>query len=300
MLKKFIILGMLGLISLVHAKINTVVSILPQKTFLKAIGGDKVNIALMVKPGNSPHTYEPKPSQMIDISKADIYFSIGIQFEEAWLPKFATQNKNMKIVNIGKSVKRIAMAEHNHDDEDEHEHHNEDHNADHNEDEHEEHNSLDPHIWTSPNNVKIIAKNILTHLVEIDKNNKKYYEKNYDIFINSVNNTNTKIKEILSETNKGTKFMVFHPAWGYFAKQYSLVQVPIEIEGKKPKPRDIIKLIKDAKKQNIKAILTAPEFSDKLAKQIAKELNIPIIKISPLNPKWSNNLINLAKTISNK
>jgi zinc transport system substrate-binding protein len=296
MLKKFIILGMLGLISLVHAKINTVVSILPQKTFLKAIGGDKVNIALMVKPGNSPHTYEPKPSQMIDISKADIYFSIGIQFEEAWLPKFATQNKNMKIVNIGKSVKRIAMAEHNHDDEDEHEHHN----ADHNEDEHEEHNSLDPHIWTSPNNVKIIAKNILTHLVEIDKNNKKYYEKNYDIFINSVNNTNTKIKEILNETNKGTKFMVFHPAWGYFAKQYSLVQVPIEIEGKKPKPRDIIKLIKDAKKQNIKAILTAPEFSDKLAKQIAKELNIPIIKISPLNPKWSNNLINLAKTISNK
>ena len=300
MLKKFIILGMLGLISLVHAKINTVVSILPQKTFLKAIGGDKVNIALMVKPGNSPHTYEPKPSQMIDISKADIYFSIGIQFEEAWLPKFATQNKNMKIVNIGKSVKRIAMAEHNHDDEDEHEHHNADHNADHNEDENEEHNSLDPHIWTSPNNVKIIAKNILTHLVEIDKNNKKYYEKNYDIFINSVNNTNTKIKEILSETNKGTKFMVFHPAWGYFAKQYSLVQVPIEIEGKKPKPRDIIKLIKDAKKQNIKAILTAPEFSDKLAKQIAKELNIPIIKISPLNPKWSNNLINLAKTISNK
>jgi len=283
MLKKFIILGMLGLISLVHAKINTVVSILPQKTFLKAIGGDKVNIALMVKPGNSPHTYEPKPSQMIDISKADIYFSIGIQFEEAWLPKFATQNKNMKIVNIGKSVKRIAMAEHHH-----------------NEDEHEEHNSLDPHIWTSPNNVKIIAKNILTHLVEIDKNNKKYYEKNYDIFINSVNNTNTKIKEILNETNKGTKFMVFHPAWGYFAKQYSLVQVPIEIEGKKPKPRDIIKLIKDAKKQNIKAILTAPEFSDKLAKQIAKELNIPIIKISPLNPKWSNNLINLAKTISNK
>ena len=192
------------------------------------------------------------------------------------------------------------MAEHNHDDEDEHEHHNADHNADHNEDEHEEHNSLDPHIWTSPNNVKIIAKNILTHLVEIDKNNKKYYEKNYDIFINSVNNTNTKIKEILNETNKGTKFMVFHPAWGYFAKQYSLVQVPIEIEGKKPKPRDIIKLIKDAKKQNIKAILTAPEFSDKLAKQIAKELNIPIIKISPLNPKWSNNLINLAKTISNK
>ena len=293
-MRKLIILGILS-IGTLYANINAVVSILPQKNFVKAIGGDKVDVSLMVKPGNSPHTYEPKPSQMKDISKADIYFSIGIEFEESWLPKFANQNKKMKIADIGKSIEKIAMEKHHHEEES-HEKHDEHHNEDH----HDEHGSLDPHIWTSPDNVKIISKNILNNLVNIDKNNKKYYEKNYKIFIDSINDTDIKIKDILKDTKRDAKFMVFHPAWGYFAKQYNLVQVPIEIEGKTPKPRDIIRLIKEAKKQNIKAILTAPEFSDKVAKQIAKKLNIKVIKLSTLSSKWSTNLINLAKIISNK
>jgi zinc transport system substrate-binding protein len=93
--------------------------------------------------------------------------------------------------------------------------------------------------------------------------------------------------------------MVFHPAWGYFSKQYNLIQIPIEIDGKSPKPKDLIKIIKEAKKQNIKAILTAPEFSIKAANQIAKQLNIQVKQISPLNPKWENNLLKLAHTIAN-
>ena len=292
--KRLAILGVLSM-STLYANVNAVVSILPQKTFVKAIGGDKVNVRLMVKPGNSPHTYEPKPSQMKDISKADIYFSIGIEFEESWLPKFTNQNKKMKIVNIGNSIERIAITEHHHKENESHNKHEK-----HTEDHHDEHSSLDPHIWTSPDNVKIIAKNILKDLIKIDENNKEYYEENYEIFIDSLNDTDVKIREILKGTTRGAKFMVFHPAWGYFAKQYCLVQVPIEVEGKTPKPKDVIKLIKEAKKENIKAILTAPEFSDKVAKQIAKELNIKVIKLSTLNSKWSANLINLAKIISNK
>ncbi len=92
-MKKIFITFILGFTTLTYANVNAIVSILPQQTFVKAIGGEKVNISLMVKPGNSPHTYEPKPSQMRDISKADIYFSIGVEFEKAWLPKFMNQNK---------------------------------------------------------------------------------------------------------------------------------------------------------------------------------------------------------------
>ena len=290
MLKKIVIIGLLGLGSLLSAKVDAVVSILPQQTFVKAIGGDKVNVSLMVKPGNSPHTYEPKPSQMKDISKADIYFSIGIEFEKAWLPKFANQNKKMKIVNIAKGIEKMEMKKH---------HHEEDHHDEH-EGHHHEHASFDPHVWTSPNNVKVIAKNILKYLIKMDKSNEEYYEKNYDTFIKSLNKIDAKIKNILKDIPRDAKFMVFHPAWGYFAKQYCLVQVPIEIEGKSPKPKDIIQIIKNAKKQNIKAILTAPEFSEKVAKQIANELNIKVVKISPLNPKWSKNMIKLAKTIGER
>jgi len=276
------------------AKVNTIVSILPQKTFVKAIGGDKVNVSLMVKPGNSPHTYEPKPSQMRDISKADIYFAIGVEFEKIWLPKFTNQNNTMKIANLAKNITKSPIIKHHHESEDSN------HHDEHANEQHEEKISLDPHIWTSTNNVKIIIKNILDTLVIYDKKNESYYKQNYINFLSKINATDKKIKKILKDTKKEAKFMVFHPAWGYFAKQYNLIQLVIEVEGKSPKPKQIAYLIEEAKEENVNAILTAPEFSDSIAKQIANELNISVIKISPLNPKWSQNLINLANAITNK
>ncbi len=283
----FILLTFIGYCFNVNANtnINAVVSVLPQQTFLKAIGGDKVNIALMVKPGSSPHTYEPKPSQMRYISKADVYFCIDVEFEKSWLPRFQNQNHNMKIVNLSNGIKKSHITKHEHEDEQTH---------------HNLHESLDPHIWTSPVNVKIIAKTIYDTLVKLDIKNQKYYKMNYNIFISKIIETDEQIKKILKDTPKDTKFMVFHPAWGYFARDYNLIQLPIEIEGKSPKPRQIANLITEAREEKITAILTAPEFSTKIARQIAKELNIKVIKITPLNPKWSENLINLANTIKNK
>ncbi len=282
MLKSKIIILVLLQVSL-FAKINTIVSISPQLTFLKAIGGDKINISLMVKPGNSPHTYEPKPSQMKDIAKANLYFAIGVEFETVWLKKFQNQNHNMKIIDLSKSIKKVAMASG-------HKHKN-----------HQSKNKkikTDPHIWTNPMNVKIIANNIYQALVKIDKQNEVFYKKNLDKFLQDIIILDIKIKNILSKTTPSSRFMVFHPAWGYFAKQYNLKQFPIEIEGKSPKPKELAYIIKEAKEENIKAIFTQPEFSDKSANIIAQELNIKVIKTSPLSLYWSKNLIKLAKAIS--
>ena len=293
-MKKIVIAGLLGLGSFLFADVNAVVSIVPEQTFLKAIGGDKVNVSLMVQPGSSPHTYEPKPSQMKDISKADVYFSIGVEFEEAWLPRFASQNKKMKIVDLGSGIKKIAMVGHNHHEEEKPKHSMK------KEGKHGHEDELDPHIWTSIANNKIIAKNIYNNLVALDKANEKYYKTNYDAFIAKLDTTDKSIKEILKNTKPKSKFMVFHPAWGYFATQYGLKQVAIEVEGKEPKPKQVAQLIKEAKKERVKAIFTAPEFSEKVATQIANELKIPVIKVSPLNPKWGENLIHLSHAISNK
>ncbi|MCK5110721.1 MAG: zinc ABC transporter substrate-binding protein [Arcobacteraceae bacterium] len=292
---KNILLTLLLLSSFSYAKINTMVSVMPQKFFVESIGGDKINVSLMVKPGNSPHSYTPKPSQMKDIAKADIYFSIGVEFENAWLPRFKSQNKEMKIIDISHGITKIVMKQHSHHEEEheEHEAHGHDDHAD------NQHESKDPHIWTSPDNVKVIAKNIYTALVKVDYQNKIYYKKNFDKFINHINQTDKKIKDILSNTKPNSKFMVFHPAWGYFAKQYNLEQFPIEIEGKTPKPKELAFVMEEAREENIKAIFTQPEFSAKSANQIAKELNIKVIKTSPLNYKWSQNLINLAQAIAN-
>jgi len=311
-MKKILLTLALTATSFLYANVNAVVSIVPQKTFLEKIGGDKVNISLMVKPGNSPHTYEPKPSQMRNISKADIYFSIGVEFEDNWLAKFQNQNKSMIVKDMGKNVVKIEMKEHSHhDDHDgeekhedhkDHDHEKHDDHDEHAKQEHNEHDDegKDPHIWTTPSNVKIIAKNIYNELAKIDSKNKSYYKKNLTAFLKEIEQTDLKIKNLLKNTPKNSKFMVFHPSWGYFARDYNLEQFAIESGGKNPKPKQIAHLIEEAKEEKVHAIFTAPEFSTNTAKQIAKEVGVPVIKVSPLNPKWSQNLIGLAKAISNK
>jgi len=265
------------------ANINTVVSILPEQTFVKAIGGNKVSVSLMVLPGNSPHTYEPKPSQMKNVAKSRLYFAIGVEFENVWLKKFKNLNKNMQIVDLTTGIEKISMISHHH------EH-----------DVNEKTSGKDPHIWTDPENVKIIASHIYETLANIDPKNRNYYKTNYEKFIAKINQTDSKIKNILSDKEKGTKFMVFHPSWGYFAKAYGLKQLAVEIEGKSPKPRELIMLIKEAKEENIAVIFTQPEFSDSVAKVMANELKIKVIKVSPLSAKWSDNLINIANAIAGK
>ncbi|MBU3014408.1 zinc ABC transporter substrate-binding protein [Poseidonibacter lekithochrous] len=293
------------LVNFVYAKTNIVVSILPQQTFVEKIGGDKVNVVSMVTPGSNPHSYEPKASQMIHISKADIYFPIGFGFEDTWLNKFANQNKNMKFIKMTKDVQRIMMKKHNHHHEGHKEHDENKKDHEHNEHhEHEEHTDKaeykeDPHTWTSPKNVKIMAKNIYAVLVQVDSSNKEYYLNNYNNFVNEINQTDKKIKEIFTKIPKNSKFMVFHPAWGYFAKDYNLIQFPVEVEGKEPKPKILKEIIEEAKKENIKAIFTQSEFSDKSAKVIADELKIKVIKETPLATNWSQNLIHVANTIAN-
>ena len=263
------------------AKMNVVVSILPEQTFINAIGGDKVSVSVMVLPGNSPHTYEPKPLQMKNLTKSILYFSIGVEFEKVWLPKFKSLNSNMQIIDVSDGIVKLQMSSLHH------------------------HESLtkkeegkDPHIWTSPKNVKNIAKNILNALIKADTKNEVYYQKNYELFLRQIDDTDKKIKNILSTVPQKTKFMVFHPSWGYFAHEYGLEQLPVEIEGKSPKPKALIQLIQKAKEEKVSAIFTQPEFSDAVAKVMAKELHIEVIKVSPLAKNWSKNLIKIANAIA--
>jgi len=261
----------------IFAKINIVTSILPQVSFIKAIAGDKANISLMVHRGSSPHTYEPKPSQMIDISKASIYFAIGVEFEDVWLPKFKSINSNINIVDLSKGIKKIEISNH--------------HSS------HHDHDHLDPHIWTNISNIKIIVNKIYKTLISIDSKNSDYYEKRLRLYMISLNLEDREIRTLLKDI-KSRELMVFHPSWGYFANEYNLTQVAVEIDGKSPKPKEIIAIIKLAKKENIKAIFTQPEFSDKSAKIIAKEIGIDIIKVSPLSDDILKTILNIAKALS--
>lgn len=285
-----------------YAQVNAVVSVLPQQTFLQKLGGEHVRVTLMVPPGSSPHSYEPKASQMKEVATADLYFAVGIEFEEAWLPKFNAQNRNMRIVFTQKNIDKIKMEERHHQEDEGHDHeehgeHEEEEHDDH-EGHHHHHDGLDPHVWTSPANVKIMARAMTDALIKQDPKNKSSYEKNLQAFLSEVDAVDAKCQKLLEPLPKPARFMVFHPAWGYFARDYGLEQLAIEVEGKAPKPKQLAHLIKEAKEEKVRAVFTAPEFSDKAAKQIAKEVGVPVVSFSPLHPKWGENLINLAETIA--
>ena len=301
---KKVIFVFLLLASFLYAnKPQITVNIQPQKYFVEKIVKDKYEINVMVKPGSSPHNYEPKPSQMKSLADSKVYFQIGEPSEKVWIEKFKQNAKNTLFVDSTVGIEKIAMAKHTHHDEEandehDHEHEGQDHDHDDHEEHGHEHSGLDPHIWLDPNLVKIQAKNIYETMAKVDSQNSEFFKKNYEEFLKELDTLDTNIKNILSPY-KDKAFMVFHPSWGYFAKRYDLEQISIEIEGKEPKPNELVELVEEAKKHDIKIVFVAPQFSQKSAQTISKSINANVVAIDPLSGNWSEDLLKTANEIAN-
>ena len=280
----------MGAVQSVHAAQPLVVfaSILPQKFFVQQIGKELVDVQVMVQPGASPATYEPKPKQMAALSHARIYFSIGVPFENAWLRKISAANSEMKVVHTDQGIAKIPMAAHHEEEEEENARHEDRHSVD-----QHAHGALDPHIWLSPPLVKIQAQTILEALQEIDPEHAGIYEDNLRQFISAVDALDARLKAVFAAKD-GMRFMVFHPSWGYFAKAYGLQQIPIEIEGKNPKPAQLKALIEHAREKKINVVFVQPQFSTKSAELIAREIGGQVVFADPLAENWLDNLYDVA------
>ncbi len=246
-------------------KIIVATSIMPQKEFIEAVGGDKVKVIVMVPPGANPHTYEPQPSQLRELSKARIYFQIGsgIEFEKTWMERLKEQNPNMKIINCSKGIK--LMKE-------------------------------DPHIWTSPRNAIIIVENIYKALIEEDPNHKEYYTENKDKYVTRLKKLDEQFNQTLTgKQNK--KILVYHPAWTYLCRDYKLEQITIEREGKEPSPQTLAKIIQEAKKDNIRIIIVSPQSNKQSAQAIADEIGAKIVTIDPLAENYIENMEKMLQTL---
>lgn len=264
-------------------RVPVFVSIVPQMYFVQQIGQELVDVQAMVQPGASPATYEPKPKQLMAISKTKIYFSIGVPFENAWLDKIASANSNMKVIPTDHGIQKIPMVAHYHPTKEEHGH---------NVDQHHD-GIFDPHIWLSPPLVMLQARSVVSALQEVDPAHRSVYEANYKAFILQLVDLDAEFRNTLSGKHR-RQFMVFHPAWGYFAHAYGLKQVPIEFEGKDPKPAQLKALIERAREHNINVVFVQPQFSSKSAKQVAKEIGGQVAFVDPLAENWPANLKEVA------
>lgn len=253
-----------------HAEpLAVAVSILPQKYFVERIGGDAVRVTVMVPPGADPHSYEPRPRQMTELSASRLYLAIGVDFERAWLKRLRAANPGLEVVRTDDGVPKRAMAApgaHRH-------------GA----------GEPDPHIWLSPALVKILSGNILRALAAADPGNRTAYEARCARFLEEVEALDAELKAVFAD-RQGTRFIVLHPAWGYFADAYGLEQTPIEIEGKEPKPAQLQNLIQKARSRGITAVFVQPQFSTKTAELVAREIGGQVIAADDLAENWPENL----------
>lgn len=259
-------------------KLSVFVTILPQKYFVEQIGGETVKVSVLVQPGKSAETYEPTPRQMTEFSQAKLYISIGMPFEEIWLPKLKANNPQMRFVDARENITlRKLETIHHHDD--------------------HEHGLFDPHIWLSPAFVEIMAKQIEKNLIELNPPNTQQYQQNKQQFIQKLKQLDQNIR-ILFKGLKNKKFMVFHPAWGYFADAYQLQQIPIEMEGKEPSSKTLGLLIEKAKQEKISAIFVQQQINQRPAQSIAKAINAQVISVDPLAENYLENLFQVAQTFA--
>lgn len=272
------------------------VSILPQKYFVQQIGKEKVRVQVMVQPGASPATYEPKPGQMAALARARLYFSIGVPFERVWLDRIAATNEKMAIVSTDKGIEKRMLAAHRHHDEDDHHDANHSHGkAAHGGHDHDRGPGgiPDPHIWLSPPLVRMQVAHMAAALQQADPAHEAFYRANAASFLREIDALDADLNRLFSK-RRGHRFMVFHPSWGYFAQAYGLRQIPIEMEGKDPKPAQLKALIEHAREEAINVVFVQPQFSRRSAELIAREIGGQVVVADPLAEDWAANLRRVA------
>jgi len=258
-----------------EGRLTVTVSIVPQTYFVERVGGERVDVNVMVLPGNNPATYEPRPEQLTALSQSAAYLAIGVPFEDAWLEKIAAANDGMLMVDTAAGIERMPM-------EVGHEHGE---------------GPLDPHIWLSPELVKVQAQNIANALAKLDPAHGDEYRANLEAFIADIDDLEADIKETLAGADS-EKFIVFHPAWGYFARDFGLEMIPIEIGGQEPSAQELAHLIAEAQEEGIRVIFAQPEFSTEDAETIAREIGGEVLLVSPLAEDWLSNLTRVADTFA--
>jgi len=249
-------------------RIKVATTIAPLGDFVKAVGGEKVEVIVVVPPGAEPHTFEPTPSLMMDVAKADLYVMNGAGLE-FWMDKLLEANKRMVVVD---SSQGVALLQ-------------------------ERKGEIDPHIWISLRNAAVQVNNICAGLIEVDSQNKDFYIKNRDAYLETLKALDVELNRTFAG-KKNKIFIVHHPAWTYFARDYDLSQVPLMENEKEPGPKYLGEVIDLARTNNITTIFVEPEYNPKAAEVMAREMNTSIVTLDPLAKNYLENMAYAGREIA--
>lgn len=256
-------------------QIKAVTTIAPLGEFVRAVGGDRIQVTVLVPPGADPHTFELSPSQIRDVENADVYVENGAGLE-SWMDNILKINPKMLLIDTSKGISLISGVE---------------------EDNGRNVKAADTHIWLSPRDAMIQVRNICDGLMQIDPSEKDYYIDNRNDYIAKLRDLDAYLNETFAG-KKEKKFIVLHPAWTYFARDYGLTQIAIEAEEKEPGPRYLAEVVDTAKADNITTVFVEPQHNPKAAEVIASEINAKVVSIDDLAPNYIDNLKSVGEKIA--
>lgn len=255
-------------------KIEIVATLFPQYDFAKQVGGDKVNVTLLLPPGSESHTYEPTPQDMVVIDQSNLFIYTGEEMEP-WAENLISGMKNnINVLDLSQTVELINAEEfeeeheednHNHEDEEHEDNHQHNH-----EDEH--HHTYDPHIWLNPLYAAKMVRSIEQELIKIDPDNSEYYKTNADNYIKQIMDLDSDFEETVKNANNPKVAFGGAFAYAYFVERYNLDFISAyETCGESAEPSTVkVKEVIDYIKENDIPVIFYKEYTNgNIAKTIS-------------------------------
>jgi zinc transport system substrate-binding protein len=270
------------LASALWAKPIVAVSVLPQGYFVERISGGRVSVLTLAGPGQNPHSYDPSPRQMADLSKARAWFTVGVEFEKGLAPKVKALYPKLALVDTTVGIEYRTLEAHSHGS-------REGGGA-------EGEGGKDIHVWLGRKAVLAQAVRIRDGLVALDPEGATAYELNYKSFVTEVEAVFASLAPELAPL-RGKKVFVFHPSFGYFFDEFGIIQEAVETGGKEPTQKDLASLIREAQADGARIVFVQSQFPANAATTVAKAIGGSVVPIDPLAPDWADNLRRMAMAL---
>lgn len=252
-----------------EAGLSVAVSILPEKWMAQELAGDRVQVTTIISPGDNHHTYQPSDAQVSRLMRSAVFFRIGAPFENGPWFKAIQGAGRPRVVDLREGIELLDMAPHA------------EHSSEQGTHEHHQEGGKDPHVWLSPRLLKIQASTMARALAEVDPAHKSDYDRNLAALDKRLDELDASLRAKLAPV-RGKAFFVFHPAWGYFARDYGLRQVAIEVEGKEPSDRELTEIQRQAREAGAKVILVQPQISGRAVQAVAQAAGAKVETVDPL------------------
>ncbi len=255
------------------SKTTILVATEPCAYLVERVVGERARVEALAPKGKSPETFAPQPAQIARLVNAKLFFTVGLPIEERFLKNVKELAPDVKIVDLTAGIEPLRSEDRDHD------------------------GDVDPHVWTSPANAMIMVEQIAATLAELDRDGADAYRQNADALLAELTALQTSKREKLAPY-ENRFFVVFHPAYGYFAREFHLRQLAVEVDGKSPRPKDLEALVEQAKSENgAEAVIVQPEFDRAAAQVVADAIGAKVVVHSPLEKDYFANIEALTDAI---